>query len=449
MDIAARNEFLERARALDHNTETALKGEEITTYFLLSDIDKARDLMSVATPSQKALRRSSFFNPPIMARRRLGQGNHDRIECYGVAGGSFSDKDREGLQKHLPLHVKAISVAHKTIPAGETWDVSVRGHHWDLDDQEELYVIVNVGKLTIEPGASMVIRGNVLFLLCQEVVYEGNPGDSYQIGILPTPFSVDFSQGPLNGRDGLPGCKGASGADGREPDVDQTLIGYRLREQSDPSLTHGQRGEDATHGCNGSPARNGGMCKLAEITIRKVTGRVTLFAQAGKGGNGGNGGNGGAGGNGGHGANGINTLSGPIPGGKGGDGGNGGHGGRGGHAGNGGIASNIYLEVSRGDLGKVSCLSLPSQPGLPGEGGHGGPGGKGARPSRGHAPTHHGQAGKPGRKGNSGPPGNRGRSRPAPYIFLNGEVVSGKHPEEKLSPLTISPPAGHLYEQKF
>jgi len=39
--------------------------------------------------------------------------------------------------------------------------------------------------------------------------------------------------------------------------------------------------------------RNGGMAKLAEITIRKVDGHLMVFAQAGAGGDGGNGGQGG------------------------------------------------------------------------------------------------------------------------------------------------------------
>ena len=81
----------------------------------------------------------------------------------------FSDQDRIGLKKHLPLHVKAVSVREKIIPADETWDLSIRGEHWNLDEQEELYVIANVGRLIMEPGASLIIRGNLFFLLCQEV----------------------------------------------------------------------------------------------------------------------------------------------------------------------------------------------------------------------------------------------------------------------------------------
>jgi hypothetical protein len=62
----------------------------------------------------------------------------------------------------------------KTIPAGAAWDVSVRGGCWGLDEMEELYVAVNVGSLVLELGASLVVRGNVFSLLCQEVIACGD-----------------------------------------------------------------------------------------------------------------------------------------------------------------------------------------------------------------------------------------------------------------------------------
>ena len=187
-------EFFKRANAFGHDEVELTNGEEIITYFTVSDIDEARDLMSTASKEQKDQRSRTFFNQPIQRRRRLGQGVHDRVESYCFAAGTFDTDDRMGLNRHLPLRVKAVSVREKTIAANEVWDLSVRGEQWGLDDREELYVILNIGTLTIEPGASLIIRGNLFFLLCQELIHEGNKtekNEHFQIGILPTPFSVD------------------------------------------------------------------------------------------------------------------------------------------------------------------------------------------------------------------------------------------------------------------
>lgn len=86
-------------------------------------------------------------------------------------------------KRHLPVHVKAISVVEKTIAAGEVWDVSVRGSVWGLDDMEELYVTVNVCRLIIEPGASLIVRGNVFSLLCQEIMAHENTRRPDQAGV--------------------------------------------------------------------------------------------------------------------------------------------------------------------------------------------------------------------------------------------------------------------------
>ena len=260
----------------------------------------------------------------------------------------------------------------------------------------------------------------------------------YQIAFSP-PFSVDFSQGPDHGQ---PGEKGVDGREwGQRASARCRTNLHRLPPsggtQSQPY--HGAPGLHGTHGRNGHNGRNGGMCKLAEITIRRVTGQVSIFCQAGNGGNGGKGGHGGQGGQGGQGADGFKTLAGPIPGGNGGNGGKGGDGSRGGHAGNGGIASNIYVEVQEADLPKVSCLSLPSQPGNPGPGGKGGAGGIGGASGKGTIQHTMEPKGHPGRSGAHGSPGNTGRTRPAPYIFLNGEIVSGKKDPTNITQPTTPP----------
>src|SRR5205807_7591504 len=130
-------------------------------------LDASR-VLSMASAASRLERQKTFFNGPIAARRRLGQGMHDRGEAVTFAAGTIEESDLDGQSRHLPVHVKAISLLQKTIAAGETWDVSVRGEAWGLDDMEELYVTLNVGTLVIEPGGSLVVRGNVFSLLCQE-----------------------------------------------------------------------------------------------------------------------------------------------------------------------------------------------------------------------------------------------------------------------------------------
>ena len=108
--------------------------------------------------------------------------------------------------------MQAISVLRKTVRAGETWDVSVRGAVWGLDDLEELYCTVNVGELVLEPGARVAVRGNVCSLVCQRLV--GPDEGEAQIAVLPTPFSVDPRHGPFDAAAGAEGDGGWRGHDG-------------------------------------------------------------------------------------------------------------------------------------------------------------------------------------------------------------------------------------------
>lgn len=439
MKAIQEKEFLERVRLLGHDESVIAQGGECCTYFTVPTLLDARRVLSMATSANRQARQKTFFNPAVAARRRLGQGTHDRCEAMVVADGTIDDADRVGLSRHLPLHVKAVSVRQKTIKAGEVWDVSVRGEVWGLDDMEELYVTVNVGTLIIEPEASLIVRGNVFTLLCQEIIYLGDPNpDSFQIGILPTPFSVDFGHGPLHGTHGVDGANGRDGTNGRRLEVENTLLGLRLREREDRQALNGNHGEDGNHGANGVRGRNGGMCKLAELALRRVDGPITVFAQAGVGGNGGNGGCGGNGGRGGRGTDGRKLWNGIVAGGDGGNGGNGGDGGKGGHGGNGGVASNIYINVPVVDEHKITRLALPSSGGNPGIGGTGGTGGDAGRPGNGPSPEFDGKSGTDGQHGVSRPSGRSGRSRPAPWIFLNEKIDEDQNVANSLERSAVS-----------
>ena len=397
---------------LGHDPVLAGAGLGVTSTFLVETLEDCLPFLG-STPEIRQRRSATFFHSPIHVRRRLGQGVHDRGEASVVASGRLSPVDHENVGRHLPLHVKTVSVGHKCLAEREIWDVSVRGETWGLDDAEELYVIVNIGTLEVRRGSSLIVRGNVLICLCQHlIVHDVDPGD-YQIGILPTPFSMDVGSGPMDGAAGTDGASGSQGRPGRAIDVVGSFLGMSARERVDPAVLCGALGGDGGAGGRGQRGRNGGMCKLAEITLRRVSGDVTIFARAGRGGDGGPGGAGGNGGTGGDGISGTKLITGIIPDGSGGDGGCGGDGGRGGRAGSGGIASNIYVTVPDDAVSRVRRMALDSEPGRPGRGGRGGSAGRGGV-GGGSAPA--GRDGRPGRSGSSGPPG---RARAAPWIFVN------------------------------
>ncbi len=416
-------EFLQHCDRLGHDRAKAQSADGDLRYSLIPDIDTYRSFLG-SSAEQRATRVAEFFNPPISMRSRLGQGLHDRGEAAVFAVHDLSEEDRAALAIHLPLHMRTQSIAHVSVPAGQCWDVSVRGDEvWGLDEMEELYSTLNIGTLVLEPGASLVVRGNVFVMLCQHLIVQ-EPRGAYQIGILPTPYSVDYGSGPMRGADGGHGADGGAGRDGTPLQTVETFVGPRLRAPLQPGQLDGQPGEDGAAGGRGGHGRNGGMSKLAELTLRHVTGHLTVFAKAGQGGDGGDGGNGGLGGDGGAAMPGGRLFEGEIPPGRPGDGGRGGAGGDGGSAGNGGLASNIYVTVPETALSQVTCHALPSEPGSPGRGGAGGCGGAPGRPARDSSTV-----ASAGLSGADGAPGPRGRGRPAPWMFLNERVTPNAAPK--------------------
>jgi hypothetical protein len=412
-------EFYKKAALLQHSAELLASGEMITTYQRFATLPEGRRLLSVATDAQRIQRQQHFFNPPIAGRQRLGQGKHDRGEAILFANGAFLETDYQGVDNHMPARLKAISVLKKTVARGETWDVSVRGKQWGIDELEELYVTVNVGELVLEPGASIVIRGNVFSLLCQRLVCKGEgPEGDYHIGILPTPFSIDNKTGPLEGRHGSNGLNGQHGRDGKQAEISSSIIGYRLIAPITKEEMDGTNGTDGGPGENGTDGRNGGMCKIAEITIRALTGPCRIFSQAGQGGDGGNGGNGGHGGHGGTGAKGHRLVLHELPAGSHGKNGSGGPGGKGGHGGHGGLSSNIYVNVPPQNEKEVELVTLPSCGGRAGKAGEGGAAGHAnidAATRNPHIESNNGSPGKAGRDG---------RDRAQPWLFLNEQPIS-------------------------
>lgn len=419
-------EFRARAALLGHDVDILDQGEELTTYFTVPDLDTASRFLSVASDKTRSIRGERFFNETLLTRSRLGQGTHDRGESIVFARGKLQEGDDAGLARHFPTHVKAVSVRHKVLSAGEEWDVSVRGDVWgNLSEMEELYVTVNIGTLIIKPGARLVMRGNVFALLCQRVIVLPDPDpQAWQIGILPTPFAVDYGRGPHDGEDGFPGTRGLDGRDGRGMDLTHGILGPVLRTPPPPGTLDGRDGTYGTHGKPAQKGRNGGMCKIAELTFRAIDGHVGIFSQAGHGGDGGTGGQGGDGGHGGKGADGYSGLSGKEKGGTGGNGGNGGDGGRGGNAGHGGLASNIYVCVPADQVHSITARSVDSEGGTGGRGGPGGKGGKAGVGGQGRSEDVFGDNGNAGNDGMNGKNGLDGRGRPAAVIYLNEERIT-------------------------
>jgi hypothetical protein len=430
------DEFFRRARLLGHDETKLRNGEEEVRYILPESPQEVRRLFSVATPEQRMERQKTFYTPGLAIRSRLGQGIHDRGEAFVFADEPIHESDQQGLSNHFPAHGKTLSVFKKTVSANETWDVTVSADVWGIDESEELYTTVNIGELILEPGARIVIRGNVFSLLCQKLVYKGTLSynqEDYQIGILPTPFSLDMRKGPENGAHGTHGLKGSNGKDGINYQAQSTIIGLQITDTVDPEKMNGTDGGNGHHGQPGGHGRNGGMSKIAEVTLRAVEGQIRLFSRAGKGGDGGDGGNGGAGGNGGNGGKGYKLITGILPGGKAGSAGNGGHAGTGGNGANGGLSSNIYINVPAQYAALIKATSLPSQPGKAGKAGVPGKAGQPGLPGKSPGPIardlQHGAAGEPAKAGR------KGKARHAPWVFLN---------ERKIAPTITDKPVQEL-----
>lgn len=437
--------FVRQAARFGHAAADVLTGEVVHSHPLIASVADGRSLLPV-TAAQRARRQAVFFSPPIALRRSIGQGVHDRLEAAVFAAGEIDLGDEAGAIPHFPFPARATSVLRRVVPAGECWDLSVRGAEFGLDDLDDLLVLVNIGELVLEPGAKVVVQGNLLVLVVQRLVLgsesrtvDPDP-DAFHLGILPTPFSVDPRRDRVRAPDGRPGIDGRPGADGVATRTTPTYVGPRLAEPVRPGAADGRAGTDGSDGTDAAPGASGGPSKLADITISDIVGELVVHTGAGRGLGGGAGGDGGHGGAGGAGAPAVTAVGQQVPAGRGGDGGDGADGGRGGRGGGGGISSNVFLTVRPDQVDRVRVHAVPAPGGRGGPGGLGGrsgPGGQGGRGGPGDragsarkggadpgrdsaagASQHDGRDGTPGR---AGTPGADGRSRPAPPTYVNEE----------------------------
>ena len=396
-------------------------GEDWPTGTHFVRVPSLQEMRRLVGPADDTIRRERsrhyFAGPHDRARARLRLGMHDRGEEYIFADGEIYAADAAGHIRHFPAHLKVVRLHDFHIGTDQIWDVTVSHTAWPgVDHREELYVYVHVDRLTVEPGASLEVHGNVLALQCGTI--EMRHGQTsrgreavrgFEIKILPTRHPANGRSRSSPGRTGVPGPDGADGADSTASTVIGTPFGPRLLESS-PNCD-GERGSDGRDGTDGTAGQNGGMTMLADIRIGDLIGfepgSLHISAQAGAGLPGGGGGRGGNGGAGGNGADGVDGIDGLVCGGGGGRGGNGGHGGNGGRGGNGGLASNVFIRIP---AAQIACLDLQAKDSAGGPGGGGGSGGAGARGGRPGALA--GSEPAPGgARGRDGAPGTPGKSR--------------------------------------
>jgi hypothetical protein len=207
LSAAQERAFERHARRFGHDPSRLCGGAELVSYPVVPSIAAVRAL-SAATPGQRRWRQQVFFNPVVALRRSIGQGVHDRLEAAVFADGTVDPADQARAGYHFPFPTRILSVRHRDVRSGESWDLSVRGDHWGLDDRDDIMNVVNVGSLRLEPGATVLARGNLLVLIIQRLICEpGGPG-ACQLAVLPTPFSVDSDTGPLHGPGGPAGRDG-------------------------------------------------------------------------------------------------------------------------------------------------------------------------------------------------------------------------------------------------
>jgi hypothetical protein len=249
--------FVARARRLGHDPARLLAGEVAETFTPVPTLEQLRGLCQVSA-AERGARQAVFFHPAVAVRARLGQGVHDRCEAFVFADGTAGEADRAGLAMHLPFPARQLSVLCRRVAAGEVWDLTVEHRSLGIDERDDLFNVVNVGELVIEPGGRVVVQGNLLVLGCQHlrlpmahVPRDHQLGD-YQLGVLATPHSVDRRSGPLPGRAGAPGIGGAHGDVGSRPAGVPTMIGFALSE-SPADRMNGSDGGGGGRGGDGGP----------------------------------------------------------------------------------------------------------------------------------------------------------------------------------------------------
>ena len=212
--------FLDLAVRFGHPPAPARRSDRGDLTPVIDSVGAGRELLPV-TPEQRARRQAVFFTPQIALRRAIGQGVHDRLEAAVFADGADRPGRRGRRGAALPVSREGHQRPASSVAAGDCWDLSVRGAEFGLDDFDDLLVLVNVGELVLEAGASVRDPGEPAGPRGATPgratsVLERAP-DGFHLGILPTPFSVDPRRDRVRAADGIPGRPGMPGAEGGWP----------------------------------------------------------------------------------------------------------------------------------------------------------------------------------------------------------------------------------------
>jgi hypothetical protein len=394
--------FFELAAQMDHDVDALRAGEELETTCVAADVDKLRELLAgdeapdarVARTERLKRRAPELLDASVVTEAALLR----RVEAYIYGDEPLSDADRSRIAAAFPVHLRAISAVDKTLAPGEVWNLGSSAPP----------VVVNLGKLTMQPGSSIVVHNTVLALNVETLVRNGAVGAggaNYDLAVLgatgatPTP--------------GKPGESGGVGSPGIQGDCSGPGVAGN-------SGGPGKAGATGARGGVGKPGEAGRPALTATISIKPggITGsspRFVILTRSGTGGAGAVGGTGGAGGVGGTGGHGASCGCEGTNGGNGGTGGRGGTGGTGGTGGNGTDGDEITVTVPVGQAKLIIGSREEAPAGNGGEGGAGGSGGKGG--AGGGGGKHHdggssggsrsgAPAGQPGKAGTlSGAPG--------------------------------------------
>lgn len=385
-------DFNQTAVRLGMDPSVLAAGETVSNTITINSIDELKKLLN---PNGNVAPQTAGNDATLTLA--------DKARDYVFGGRELTADEQKELEAVFPLETSAISMADKTLAAGEVWDLGTSTGP----------LMLNIGTLTMEPGSYIRIANTMLVMTVQNIIRNAGsaPNNHYDLGI----FGVTGNT-PQQAAAGSAGAAGAMGATG-------TCIGTGI---SGSNGSPGGSGKPGGNGGAGLSGNNGLPSLPTSITIAQSIGgtadKFVICTRSGDGGQGGQGGNGGAGGQGGEGGIGA-TCSCEHS--NGGTGGNGGVGGNGGAGGNGGDAVQgndifVYLPASQSDkLVTLSSVAIPGNGGQGGNSGAAGASGKGGSPGgAGGCPKgNYGADGNPGTHGAVGKPGNAGTQHGSPGSF--------------------------------
>lgn len=173
---AQRAEFLRRARQLGHHLDALAQGLEERRFFTTATADALRLLPAGALQPHPV---PGFYQPPPLP------GAPGRGGALVFASGPLAAGPRG------PGHVQAVSIDTKVLGPGEQWDVGAPADEAWGPAGLPPYVVVNVRRLILHPGATVVVRGHSFSLLCQEYhSLAAVDAGAHQVAIGPAPLGA-------------------------------------------------------------------------------------------------------------------------------------------------------------------------------------------------------------------------------------------------------------------